>query len=209
MKDKIKPEWEDELFSLLVEISIEEVLQYLYIKTEELNVTFTAEKKTREIIEQLLIDFSVSEIYYFVKKSVEDAHIFYAKGLASSKKHAGNIIPGKMLSLGERALKENWDTYRYNRDSRSPRSYLSQIIFDFLLQDEDAGFNKAIGRYWEQEVRTKYFASEDNPDDITTPSCINCGSVNIKINIEDSKLLLDCKDCGVKKEYLADNQSST
>ncbi|KRG32458.1 MULTISPECIES: hypothetical protein [unclassified Psychrobacter] len=204
IKNDITPEWENELFELLLKISVEEVLQYLYIKIEELNVIFVAEKKTREITEQLLIDFSVSEIYYFVKKAVEDAHIFYTKGFASSRKHAGNIIPGKMLSLGERALKENWETYKYNRDSRAPRSYLSQMVFDFLLNGEDAGFNKAIGKYWEQEISPKYFPTNESNKE-NNLYCIKCNSKNVQINMIDSKLSLDCKDCGFKKGYTSEN----
>lgn len=204
LKDGIKPDWEDGLFEVLMKISVEEVLQYLYIKTEELNVTFVAEKKTREITEQLLIDFSVSEIYYFVKKAVEDAHIFYTKGSANGRKHAGNTIPGKMLSLGERALKENWETYKYNRDSRAPRSYLSQMVFDFLLKDEDAGFNKAIGKYWEKEISPRYFPTNESNKE-NSLYCINCHSKNVQINMNDSKLSLDCKDCGLKKDYTSEN----
>lgn len=203
LRENIEPEWEEDLFTLIMRISTEEVLQYLRVKTEELNVTFTAEKKTKEITEQLLIDFSVSEIYYFVKKSVEDAHIFYSKGSATSKKHAGNIIPGKMLSLGERALDEQWDTYKYNRDSRAPRSYLSQIVFDFLLKSEDAGFNKAIGRYWQQEVYPKYFANL-NSSKGSNLYCTECGSTNLQVSMHDSQLSTHCRDCGFNREYIAD-----
>lgn len=204
LNDNIDPNYEDDFFKIILELSIEEALQYLYIKTEELNITFNAEKKTKEVIQQLLENFSISEIYYFIKKSVEDAHIFYTKGYAQSKKHAGNIIPGKMLSLGERALQENWSTYKYNRDSRAPRSYLSQIIFDFLLKDEDAGFKKPIGKYWQQELIPKYFSFEEEAHE-STLHCIECNSKNVKINMNGSKLSLDCEDCGFKKDYISEN----
>lgn len=204
LKDNINPEWENELFRLIINISTEEVLQYLYIKADELNISFAAENKTREITEQLLIDFSVSEIYYFAKKAIEDAHIFYTKGFASSKKHAGNTIPGKMLSLGERALKEHWETYKYNRDSRAPRSYLSEMAFDFILKSEDAGFNKAIGKYWEQEILPKYFPINRSKKE-SILYCIKCHSKNVQIHMDDSKLLLTCKKCRFTRCYIAKN----
>ncbi|MBS9780452.1 MAG: hypothetical protein KGV51_07490 [Moraxellaceae bacterium] len=189
LSQNINKSWEDDLLTLMYDISYEEVIQYLYVRTEELNVSFSAEKKAKEVIYQLLENFSVSEIYYFVKKAVENAHIFYAKGYAKGKKHAGNTIPNKMLSLGERALEEGWNTYKYTRDSRVQRSYLSQMLFDFFLKGDDSGFNKPIGKYW-LEIKSKYF--NDSDDNLT---CENCGSSNVHISVKENELYLQCESC--------------
>lgn len=202
LREAVQIEWEHNLHDLIYKLSVEEVLQYLYVKSDELRLNFTAEKKTREVVNQLLENFAVSEIYYFVKKSVEDAHIFYTKGQAQSKKHAANIIPNKMLTLGERAINENWSTYKYNRDSRAPRSYLSQILFDFVLQDEDAGFTKAIGKYWSEELYPRYFFQEEL-ENSNSLYCLDCGSTLIDIVMEDAVLKAKCKSCGITKEYIS------
>ena len=195
MYDGIKSEWERDIHRVLFLIAREEILQYIHILSEELNVNFTAENKTREVVKQLLEKFSVSEIYYFAKKSIENAHIFYSKGYAHSKKHAANTIPSKMLSLGERAVEEKWDTYKYNRDKRAPRSYLSKIFFDFFLRDEDSGFHKAPGKHWESDLYPKYFRCKDSEQEKTI-YCNECKSDKIKIRAVDQSLELTCQTCG-------------
>lgn len=193
--------YETELHDLLYEIAQEEVLQYVAFQAGELSVSFVAEDKTREIVKQLLHYFSVSEIYYFAKKSVENAHLYYTKGLAKSKKHAANTIPNKMLSLGERSLVEKWDTYKYNRISRVPRSHISIIMYDFFLQDEDAGFTNAPCLYWEKELRRKYFS----PDDEYTGGklyCIQCGSDVVTVKPVDKGLEQACQACGDVTYYV-------
>jgi len=96
IKEGIQPQWEKEVFKTLFRIAREEVLQYVHVRADELNVDFTAENKTREVVNQLLQKFSVSEIYYFVKKSVENAHIYYSKGylISNEIQPSESSLPG-------------------------------------------------------------------------------------------------------------------
>src|SRR5699024_3036719 len=195
-----QPQWEKEIFDTLFRIAREEVMQYVYVNSGELNVNFSAEKKTREVINQLLQNFSASEIYYFVKRSVENAHIYYSKGHAKNKKHAANTIPNKILSLGERALDEEWDTYRYSCDSRAPRSYISHVFFDFFLQDEDAGFHKSPGKYWEKELHPRYLY-ESEADSESELFCHQCCSEKLTLQMVNDVLEINCNDCGSSKQF--------
>lgn len=194
LKTGIQAKWEAELLELLSKIATEEVLQYIYVISNELKVQFNAEIKTREIAAQLLKNFSVSEIYYFAKKSVENAHLYYSKGLSNGKKHAANTIPNKMLSLGERASNEKWETYKHNRDSRAPRSSISKVLYDFLLQDEDAGFHKASGKYWMQEILPKHF-SKSNNSGADKIYCSQCNSSDVTVKLSNRILKVTCNDC--------------
>lgn len=195
LKSGIQEQWKDEIFKTLFRIAREEVLQYVHIRADELKVDFTAENKTREVVNQLLQSFSVSEIYYFVKNSVENAHIYYSKGYASNKRHAANTIPNKILSLGERALNENWSTYKYNRDSRAPRSSISIVFYDFLLQENDSGFSKSPGKHWEQELFPRNFC-ENIESDNNSISCSQCCSINVEAKMAGHSLEVSCKLCG-------------
>lgn len=195
LKNGIKSEWEEELLEILFEIPKEEILQYIYMKAKELNVSFTAEIKTRKIVTQLLQEFSVSEIYYFVNKSVDDAHLFYSKGLSNGKKHAANTIPNKMLSLGEKALNEKWITYKYNRDSRVPRSSISKVFYDYFLQEEDSGFYKAPGKYWKFDIHPKYF-SEKSTTEGNSLYCSQCKSKAVTARMANNDLEITCESCG-------------
>ncbi len=200
LKNGIQPQWEKDIFKTLFRIAREEVLQYVHVRADELSVNFSAENKTREVVNQLLQNFSVSEIYYFVKKSVENAHIYYSKGYANNKKHAANTIPNKILSLGERAIDEGWNTYKYSRDSRAPRSYISQIFYDFFLQDEDAGFHKSPGKYWEQELHPRYFCASDAGRE-SELCCSHCKSENLTVQMVNDVLEVNCKDCGSIEQF--------
>ncbi|WP_299496080.1 hypothetical protein [uncultured Shewanella sp.] len=200
IKSGIQSQWEKEIFKTLFRIAREEVLQYVHVRADELNVNFSAENKTREVVNQLLQQFSVSEIYYFVKKSVENAHIYYSKGYANNKKHAANTIPNKILSLGERAIDEGWNTYKYSRDSRAPRSYISQVFYDFFLQDEDAGFHKAPGKHWEQELHPRHFCESEASNE-SELSCTQCKSQNVAVQMANGGLELTCQYCGSIEQF--------
>lgn len=195
LKGEIKLEWKNEVFETLFFISQEEVLKYIHVKANELSVDFIAEVKTRDIVVQLLMNFSVSEIYYFANKAVESAHLYYKKGFSKGRKHAANTIPNKMLSLGERSIAEEWKRYQFNRDSRAPRSYISRIFYDFFLQDDDVGFSKAPMKYWEQDVYPKYFG-ESNLDKEKDLHCIQCDSRSVTTKMLDESIEMICNDCG-------------
>jgi hypothetical protein len=200
LQNRVQPIWEKELYKILFRIAGEELLQYIHIKSEELNVAFSAENKTRDVIEELLHHFSVSEIYCFVKNAVESAHIYYSKGHAKSKKHAANTIPNKMLYLGERAVNEGWNTYKYSRDRRAPRSYISKIFYDSFLQDEDAGFNKVPEEYWNLELFPKYFCTDEDSNE-SDLCCSECSSTSVSVQMTDVYLVVTCKDCRYFKEF--------
>lgn len=196
LTSEIKLEWEDDILKNLFLISQEEILNYIHVKANELNVDFTAEVKTRDIVTQLLNSFSVSEIYYFSYKAVESAHLFYQKGFSKGKKHAANTIPNKMLSLGERAIAEEWKTYKFNRDSRAPRSWISKIFYDLFLKGEDSGFYKIPKEYWDQEIHPKYFNKKSNVEK-NGLLCSKCNSDNVKIKVIDNNVEITCENCGI------------
>jgi hypothetical protein len=196
---KMHSSWEEQFHDLTYKLAREEVMQYLAVKVEELKLNFTAEKKTREVVTTLLDSFSVSEIYYFAKNAVESAHVYYSKGFSRGKKHAANTIPGKMLQLGERAISESWDTYKYGRDSRAPRSAISAVLYDLLLQGDDEGFTCSPGIYWKQELVRRYWPVVSDVED--TMACQVCGSLNISSKMSDNVIVIECNDCSSSVEY--------
>ncbi|MBL0451336.1 hypothetical protein [Aeromonas caviae] len=192
LSNGVQAQWESEIYNIIFKIAREEVLQYMALKADELKMPISATNKTPAVVNQLLRNFSVQEIYYFVRKSVEDAQLYYAKNGTISKKQASNIIPNKMLSLGERALNEKWETYKSNRNSKSPRSAISEVFYDFFLRDKDAGFVKAPGKYWEQELYPQRFSSRESGNipescDDNIFFCNDCGSNTVKTKMRKMK----------------------
>ena len=131
----------DEIISLIDEMLLQELNVYLSYQLAELNLP-PAPDKVNKVFKDILNDFSVSEIYYFIKKSCGDALIFYSSGKSNGKKHAVNIIPSIILRLATRSKNEQWKKYYYNRHNRAPRSQFAMIFFDLFLKGEtaDCGF---------------------------------------------------------------------
>jgi hypothetical protein len=208
LTSELNPEWADEIHELLYSIATEEVIQYLSVRAAELGFVFGAEHKARENINILLEHFSVSNIYYFAKKAVENAHIYFTKGYSKGKKHAGNTIPSKMLSLGERALNGKWDLYSFSRISSSPRSAISKVFFDLILRDENAGFTKAPGLHWQKDLSPiltqtdeSILKSEGLADSLF---CHECSSSEVEIVMNESQINLNCRACGTVQKFTAD-----
>ncbi|MEZ9140938.1 MULTISPECIES: hypothetical protein [unclassified Shewanella] len=206
LRESDKRSWGEELYDLLYSVATEEVLQYLYYKADELDVQFGADKKAREIIRVLLENFSASQIYYFVRKAVDNAHLFYARGKSKGKKHAGNTIPGEMMTWGERALKEEWSMYTQSRVSACPQSALSKVLFDLLLEDEDAGFTKSPELYWVDELAPAILPCGDDEQqlkDTDDLSCLECSSKTVNAAMDSEGVTLTCHNCGAVQEFKA------
>tara|TARA_R110000737_G_scaffold31063_4_gene49608 strand:- start:1794 stop:3161 length:1368 start_codon:yes stop_codon:yes gene_type:complete len=192
--------YEDIVLELMQEIAVEEVIQNIYMRSKELSVDFTAEDKTRTLVKELLASFSVSEIYYFVKKAVEGAHLYYQKGGAKNKRHAGNTIPNKMLSLGQRSISESWKRYEYNRHHDCPRSQISKVLYEVIFKDEDAGFSKCIHQYWQIHIQVKT-DKLDSGNQILGMQCLECSSENIQLGMNKKNIEIICQDCGVTSSF--------
>ncbi|MBF4332709.1 hypothetical protein EAY29_20975, partial [Vibrio anguillarum] len=172
----------------------EEVVTYLDACLEQLQLP-EAPKKTNEVIKEILNEFSVSEIYYFIKKATENAHLFYAKGKAESRKHAVNTIPSKILYLATRASKEGWDVYKYNRTYSTERSQLNIALFDLVIGGgDDIAFYKSPEVLWNNELYKIFDSSKSTKESSKEASCVICGSADITIKTDKNSLTLLCTE---------------
>lgn len=187
----------DHIQKLIYELCVEESLQYIDFRCLGLDVSFHARKKTTEYLTKIVNDFPVTQIYYFANKAVQNAHLFYAEGKAQSKNHAGNTIPEKLINMANRALSENWNVYEFVRPTGLPRSTLSFVIFDLILDDKDAGFKFTIKDYLlSKKPNNKNI--EGNNKSINCPSCF---SLKINTKMTDNGINISCIECGVTQDY--------
>ncbi|WP_318513212.1 hypothetical protein [Photobacterium leiognathi] len=203
LRDGIQLEWEEDLKALVFKLAEEEVAKYLGICLEQLQLP-DAPKKTSEVIKEILNEFSVSETYYFIKKATENAHLFYAKGKAESRKHAVNTIPSKVLYLATRASNEGWDVYKYNRIYGTERSQLNIVLFDLVIGGgDDIAFYKSPEDLWNNDLYKIFDRSESNEEAGKDTNCSNCGSVDITIKTDKNTLTLLCTQCGERQQFYA------
>lgn len=200
IRGEVQSEWKDELKDLIYLLSEEEVLKYLSYSLQQLQLP-EAPKKTKEVIVEILKEFSVSEIYYFVKKSVDNAHLFFAKGNADGKRHAVNTIPSKLIQLANRAKNEGWNVYKYNRTYFTERSQLSVVVFDLVIEGaDDVGFYTSPEDLWINQV-SKRFPPLVTESESTSVCCVICDSENISINSINGNISIDCNECGESSLY--------
>lgn len=95
-------DYADEALELWKEIAVAECIEYLQYQLDKVNFEFTPGEKTYKTFEIILNDFSVSQIYGIIWRSVADASKLYLeKGI--SKKHAANSVIGACERYAERA----------------------------------------------------------------------------------------------------------
>jgi hypothetical protein len=197
----IQPSWKDEVFSLLYQIAREEVVQHIKLQSKKLGVDFSAEKKIRIVITELLHRFPASKINYFANIAIKNALALYAGGDFRGKAHAGNTIPNKMLKLGERAYADKWDWQRFKdyRNAKTPQSSISILFHDVLFLENDEGFVKTPKALWEQELFPRYFSVSDCSD--SQIACKSCGSLSVNLEMLNNHIIVECLDCGERLEY--------
>jgi len=128
-----------EAVDLWRKISIAECIEYLQYQLEKVNFEFSPGDKTYKTFEILLNDYSVSQIYGVIWKSVADASKLYLeKGM--SRIHAANAVIGACERYAERAKINHWELTSYRRVRDLPQSALSLFYFNRVLGIGDMGF---------------------------------------------------------------------
>lgn len=197
--------WKSELYSLLFDLARKEALQFIHVLAHEVDFVFTAENRAESVVNQLLQDFSVSEIHYFARLAVKNATHFYQTGKSRGRSHASNTIPGNMLNTAQDALAKHWRKRAY-RDSRVPQSALHRLLYDVVLKDSGAGFSKSPGLYWRDELVPQFFSGGTFGADLIGGQqlfCRECDSSNIDVKMDKVMLEMLCYDCATVSKYQA------
>ncbi len=134
-------QWEDEQLELWMKIAHEECIQYLDVCMKDHGFTFSPGDKTHLVIDSLLREYSVGQVYSFIWRASKDAAAFYVREKVN-KQHAANTVVGNLQRQGERAKAEGWEVKPYRRDRRCPESVISQVFFNTALQIGEAGFTQ-------------------------------------------------------------------
>lgn len=135
-----KDDWNEEILPLWREIALHECLEYLDFTMKDHGFDFKPGDKTNLTINNILYDFSVSQIFSFIWSAAKSAASFYMRE-KPSKQHAANSVVGTMQRNAERAKAEQWDVKHYRRDRRCPQTMISEVFFNAVLQIGEEGFN--------------------------------------------------------------------
>ena len=129
-----------EALELWKEIAVAECIEYLLYQLERIKFKFSPGEKTYATFSIILKDFSVSQVFGIIWRSVADCSERYLEGNISKKRTANGVI-GACERFAERAKLNGWDLTPYSRVKAHPQSALSQFYFNRDLGIGEMGFN--------------------------------------------------------------------
>jgi len=130
----------EDALNIWKEIALEECIEYFEYQMESVRFDFNIGEKTIAIFKDLLENFSVSQIYGIIYKSVANATKYYQES-SVSKKQAANSVIGGCQRYAERAMINNWELAKYSRIKELPQSMISEFLFDRVIGVGSLGFN--------------------------------------------------------------------
>lgn len=141
-KSELWPDsWESELDEIWKELALHQCLKYLQVHVEDHGFEFRAGKKTRQVLRDLLNEYSILKSYYFIWVSAHNAASYYLRK-NTSRRQAANIIIGNIQSRSEKALAEKWDIKEYSKDSRCGESVLTALFSNVVTDLGDDFFKR-------------------------------------------------------------------
>ena len=130
----------EDALNIWKEIALEECIEYFEYQMKSVRFDFNIGEKTIAIFKDLLENFSVSQIYGIIYKSVANATKYYQES-SVSKKQAANSVIGGCQRYAERAMINNWELAKYSRIKEVPQSMISEFFFDRVIGVGSLGFN--------------------------------------------------------------------
>ena len=131
-----------EAYCLWRKIALNECLEYLLHNIETVfNITYKVGEKTNGVLNDLLNEYSVGQIYYLIYNATNKALRFKEENCVGNN-HAANAIIGYMQSLGERAQNYHWILNNYSRVKDCPQSLVSKFFFERILKINEMGFTQ-------------------------------------------------------------------
>lgn len=133
-------EWYDDAYRFWCEIALHECLQYLQMCLVEHGFEFTAGDKTKQMFDNVLKSYSISQVYSFIWRAAKDAAAYYMRDRVS-KAQAANSVVGSIQRMADKASAAKWDIDYYRRDRRSPESMVSHVMYHVALALGDRGID--------------------------------------------------------------------
>lgn len=130
----------EEALELWRKIALFETIDYFeHSVRSTMDVEYTTGEKTCNVLKDLLLDYSVSQVYGIIYKTTNNALRFQAEK-AIRNRHAANTIISNAQSFGERAKINKWKLQSYHRIKNCPESALSKFFFERILKIGSDGF---------------------------------------------------------------------
>lgn len=121
------------------DIATHECIEYLLFNMQKVSFDFSPGEKTYATFNNMLDDFSVSQIYYIIWRSVREVCHFYMEK-AVDKRYAANCVISFCRKHAENILNNGWQRVEYSRLHILPQSEISLYFFNEVIKIGDKGF---------------------------------------------------------------------
>lgn len=146
------------VLSFTLNLAMHEALNHLIFKCSELNYEYSFNKKLHLYLNQLIISLAVSEIISIINRAVDEDYLFISR--FNLEKNYGSTVSGRLLNLGEQAIRDDSQTKRSKRNECLPRSELSKIFYELIHEGDDEGFTECPAEFWNNELAASYTVEE-------------------------------------------------
>lgn len=137
----------DFCFKMWKQIAASECVQYLVQRMNRVGYNFSPGLKTFNLIDFLLENFSVSQVFGIIYRAVAFSTAQYQAGKINIFQ-AKNMVIGTCQRHGETAISNDWKLTSYRRDYELPQTSISEVLFNPIMKISVLGFS---------EVPTKEF----------------------------------------------------
>ncbi|MFY0727187.1 hypothetical protein [Pseudomonas sp. NFX15] len=123
---------------------------YLDLQMSKQKLNFTSESATRKVLRSLIEVLSLADVCAIGRQAARDCGKAYEEKIATSRKHAANMLPGKITRIAElRSSKADlWKVERaLNRVSR-----IERVLHDLLFGGHDTIFNWPQDHYYAEVI---------------------------------------------------------
>ena len=134
LKDNWHDEWSKESNRLAFEIAKQECIEYLQYSANVRDIPITkVGDKTNSIIENVLEDYSVGQIFNLIfQASMSTVDFMVREDIPKYK--ARNLVIGAIQRKADKARANGWQIKNSRRDFNCPQSIVSSVMFTTILE---------------------------------------------------------------------------
>lgn len=123
------------------ELALAECKEFLNYRMKAVDFSFNPGKKTNLVLNNLLKNFSIGQIWRLIYISVAYAVQWQAEEKVPKKRAANSVITG-LESRGQRAIADNWNLRNFGRNYNLPESMLARTLYDGILKIGNEGITE-------------------------------------------------------------------
>ncbi|HSD38661.1 MAG TPA: hypothetical protein VLC92_14195 [Rhodocyclaceae bacterium] len=138
-------DWTEELRKFWHELAIAECIEFAVVIALKRELPIPCDLGLTQLLKNLLVDYSVSQIFELLQAAIEDTADFVARGYITPKR-AENFIVGACQRRADRARADGSTIEGLQRDPMLGRTQASYLLHDVFLGHGEDGFFQVIPR---------------------------------------------------------------